>query len=322
MAFVGCALIWGTTFLAIRVGNGVLPPMWALSLRFALASVLLLALTYATGNRLPRQPEAVRAAVLYGVLEFGISMPLLYAAEGTVSSGVAAVVYAICPLVAMLGARVLGMETLNPLRMIAALVALGGLATLFWGELTRGAPLLGLIFALLAAVSAPMAGLFLERGPIQNSFAVNAVGSMIGFVAAIVLSFILGEPHAVPRTAQAIWPVIYLAVMGSVGAFVLFGWLVQRWRATDASFLGVVVPVVAVSAGAIALGERLDPRSWIGAAVVLVSVSTALIVSRMRAPVRTAIVEPIEINRPETVASARTPSSPDTDAAIPVQSAR
>jgi drug/metabolite transporter (DMT)-like permease len=276
MAFIGCGLIWGSTFLVIRVGNDAVPALWACSLRFALAAVILNAILFASGQRWPRGP-ALKAAALYGLFEFGISMPLLYWGEKVAPSGLAAVVYAICPVVAMLTARALHMETIDPRRLIAAIVAFVGVAVIFWRELVSGGSPLGLLCIFLAACSAPIAGLLLQRAPKQNAIGANAVGVVVGLPICVLASIVLGEQQAIPSTMREIFPIVYLAVAGSVGAFVLFAWLIQHWRATTVAFLGVIVPVIAVIAGALVRQEALAAGSLVGAVVVIVGVALALV---------------------------------------------
>src|SRR3954452_16643297 len=86
LAFSACGAIWGCTFLVISLGNDALPPVWAATLRLALASVLLALVTRARGQALPRG-AALRAALGYGVAQFGVNLPLLYWAEKVVPSG-------------------------------------------------------------------------------------------------------------------------------------------------------------------------------------------------------------------------------------------
>ena len=92
-AFAVCGLIWGSTFLAIRSGNDTMPAVWSCGLRLLVASVILNLILLATGQTWPKGP-ALTAAVWFGVLEFGISLPLLYWGEKVVSSGLAAVIFA------------------------------------------------------------------------------------------------------------------------------------------------------------------------------------------------------------------------------------
>ena len=93
LAFSTCTLIWGSTFLFISMGNDTVPPMWAASLRLILAALLLVGLLLIGGRRLPRG-RALRAAVLFGIFQFGFNLPLLYWGETVVPSGLAAVVFA------------------------------------------------------------------------------------------------------------------------------------------------------------------------------------------------------------------------------------
>jgi len=90
LAFAACGAIWGSTFLVISLGNDSSPPVWAATLRLVLAAVLLGLITRLRGQPLPRGP-ALRAALVYGVAQFGINFPLLYWAEKTVPSGLSAV---------------------------------------------------------------------------------------------------------------------------------------------------------------------------------------------------------------------------------------
>jgi drug/metabolite transporter (DMT)-like permease len=275
VAFMSCGLIWGSTFLAIRIGNDSLPALWACTLRFALAAILLNGILFATGGRWPKG-EALRGSALYGLFEFGISMTLLYWGEKVVPSGLAAVIYAICPVVAMIAARLMGMEELNPVRLGAAVLALLGVAVIFWREFIQGGSAMGMAAIFVAAVAAPIAGLFLQRGERPNAIASNAVGTVLALPIALAFSFALGERHPIPSTPAEIFPVVYLALMGSLGAFVIFAWLMHHWRATTVSFLGVVVPVIAVILGSIVRKEALAPGSAVGAIVVILGVTIAL----------------------------------------------
>jgi drug/metabolite transporter (DMT)-like permease len=90
------------------------------------------------------------------------------------------------------------------------------------------------------------------------------------------VSIVLGEDHSLPTTLEAWWPIAYLVLAGSLGAYVLFAWLVQHWPVTNASMVGVVVPVIAVILGAVAKAEQRSPESYLGAVVVLIAVVIAL----------------------------------------------
>ena len=262
--------------MAIRVGNESLPALWACALRLGFASILFAVILLVAKQPLPKG-EALKAALWYGMLEFGISLPLLYWGEKAVSSGLAAVLYAICPVATMIGARLMGFEKLDPRRLGAAVFAFLGVAVIFWRQVLAGGSAVGLLCVFLAALCGSAAALMYQRGPKQSALAANAVGTFVGFVPALLVSFLAGEPHPLPTTFGSLFPIAYLAVASSIVAFGLFAWLIGHWNASTVSFLGVIVPVIAVFVGYLALHEALAPGSIVGAGVVLASVSVALL---------------------------------------------
>lgn len=274
--FAGACLIWGTTFLAIRVGNQSLPPEWAATLRLSMAAPLLALIVTVRRDRWPRG-GALQGAILFGLFNFGANLGLLYWGERVVPSGIAAVLYATVPLTTTFVAAAFGVERLALRKVLTAIVAIGGVAIIFAGEMRLDVPFVGLLAVFLAASAAALSNVLLKRAPAQPSvFATNAVGAAAGAVVTLVASLVLGEDHALPATFAAIWPVVYLTLAGSLGAYVLWTWLVLHWSATNASYVGVVVPVIAVIVGAIALGETRSADTYVGALIVLVAVVAAL----------------------------------------------
>jgi drug/metabolite transporter (DMT)-like permease len=275
LVFIACCLIWGSTFLAIRIGNEAVPPVWAATLRLLLAAPLLAALVVVTRQRFPRG-RALRGALLFGVFNFGVNLSLLYWGERVVPSGIAAVLYATVPLTTALLAAAMGVERLVPRKLVAAVVAIVGVAIIFAGEIRFDVPFEGLLAVFLAATAASLSSVLLKQAPQPSAIAANAVGAAIGAVVCGAVTLLLGEDHSLPTTVAGWWPIVYLTLAGSLGAYVLYTWLVQHWPVTSASMIGVVVPVIAVILGALAKGEQRAPESYVGAAVVLAAVVVAL----------------------------------------------
>lgn len=274
-AFVACCLIWGSTFLAIRVGNQSLPPEWAATLRLMLAAPLLALVVLIRRDRWPRG-EALKAAILFGVFNFGVNLGLLYWGERVVPSGIAAVLYATVPLSTAFIAAGLGVEQLQRRKLIAAVVAIAGVAIIFAGEMRLDVPFEGLIAVFLAATAASLSSVFLKRAPQPSVFSTNAIGAVAGAIICFAASVALGEDRAIPTTIAAWWPVVYLTLAGSLGAYVIWTWLVGHWSVTSASYVGVVVPVIAVFLGAIFLQETRSPETYVGAVIVVAAVIVAL----------------------------------------------
>lgn len=275
-AFVCCTLIWSTTFLFIRIGSDTVPPVWAATLRLALASVLLALIALATRQPWPRG-RPLKAALWFGFIDFGVSLPLLYWGEAKVSSAVASILFATIPLTTAAFARAFGLETIGRLKLLGGCIGLAGVAVLFSGELKGALPPVRLVAVFLAATTASLAGVMLKRAPEANPITMNALAHGIGAVACFGVSLALGESHAIPRSAEAWVPILYLTVIGSVVAFVVFAWLVQRWNVVRISFISVIIPVTASLLGATVRHERLGPQTLVGGAIVLLGLTLAIL---------------------------------------------
>lgn len=281
-AFLGCVLIWGSTFLAIRLGNEATPPVWAATIRLVLASALLFVIARVFRLPLPRA-AALQGAALFGFFNFGINFALLYIGETTVPSGIAAVLFATVPLSTALLAAAFRVERLAARKLVAAVVAIAGVAVIFAGELGVATPFAGLLTVFGAATAASMSGVMLKRAPRQAAIPANAIGAAIGAVLCLAVSFAIGEDHALPTTIAAWFPILYLTLAGSLGAFVLYAWLVAHWSVTNASLIGVTAPIIAVILGAIVKGEQPAPLTYAGAAIVISAVLVALRAPQSRA---------------------------------------
>jgi probable blue pigment (indigoidine) exporter len=242
--------------------------VWAASLRLMLAAVLLGGIALLLRHPFPRG-AALRATLGYGVLQFGVNFSLLYWGQRTFPSGLTAVLYATIPLSTAIMAAATGLERLTPAKVAGAVVALGGVALLFAGQPLGGVGLVPAAALFTAATLAAWSGLVLKRGPQQSPVWTTAVGSLAGLAVCLAVSFALGEPHPLPVRFEQWFPVVYLTLAGSVGAFVLFAWLINHWPVTRVSFIGVVNPLVALALGWAFRDERLTLASLAGSTLVL-----------------------------------------------------
>jgi drug/metabolite transporter (DMT)-like permease len=276
-AFAGMCLIWGTTFLAIRIGNEAVPPLWGATLRLILAAALNALIALAARAPWP-SGTALRGIALFGFLNLGVNFGLLYWGEQTVPSGIAATLYATTPLTTGIFASMLGVHGLDRTRMLAALMGLLGVALIFSGELRMGAPALALLGVFTGTMCAALAGVILKKVPRHSAFVVNSVGAAVGSVVCFLASLARGESHAFPRTPSEWGPILYLTIAGNLGAYVLYAWLVARWNVTRVHVGSLIIPVIAVAAGAIIRSEAPAPITYLGGALVLGGVAVTLLV--------------------------------------------
>jgi len=269
--FALCCTIWGSTFLFIGIGNDTLAPVWAAALRLALAAVLLAALALLLRRPWPRGAER-RAAVWFGLVDFGVSLPLLNWGQREVPSGLAAVLFATIPLTTALFARAFGLERLRRAQVLASLVAVAGVALLSSGGAGLAASPWALAAVLGSAVTAALAGVVLKRAPHSDPLAMNAIAHAVGLPVCVAASAALGERWTAPA-GSGLTSVLYLATVGSIGAFVAFAVLIRHWTASRTAYITVIVPVIAMGLGAAVRGEGLPPRVLAGAAVVIGAVA-------------------------------------------------
>jgi drug/metabolite transporter (DMT)-like permease len=275
LAFAICGAIWGSTFLVISIGNDALAPVWAATLRLGLAALLLTGLLRVRGEAAPRG-AALRAALGYGVCTFGINLPLLYWGEKLVPSGLSAVLYATIPMSTAFLTRAFGMERLRAPKVIGAVIAFAGVAVLFSTTFHGQIAPAGLLAIFVAATMSALGSVCLKRGPRQSAIGANAVGCAVGALMSGAISLALNEPHRLPTTPATLLPLLYLTIAGSLGAFVIMSWLVTHWPITRASYVSVVVPVLALALGSVVRHERVTLVNLIGAALVLVGLLTGM----------------------------------------------
>ena len=269
-AFVTAVLIGGSNFVAIRYSNRELDPLWGAGLRFALAALVFGVLCAALRLSLPRG-RTLGLVLAYGLLAFAGAYGCLYWAMQDVPAGIAAVVMAVGPLLVLLLAVAHRLERFGVRALAGALVALAGSALMFVqpGDASFGwssFALLGLA-SLAASESVVVSKLV---GP-QHPVVMNFVGMTAGAAVLLVVAATAGESLVLPEEAKTQVAVLYL-VAATVGLFLAVLFVVQRWRASAASYIFVSMPVVAIVLGALILDERITLTTVLGAAIVLAGV--------------------------------------------------
>jgi drug/metabolite transporter (DMT)-like permease len=279
VAFAIIYVVWGSTFLAIRVGVREVPPFLFAGMRFFVAGIVLYCWMRLKGTRSPSLREW-GAASLLAALMFLISYGLLFWAETRVPSGIAAVMLAIIP-VFMTVSEILILQTrhLSARLTIALLVGIVGVAVLMNGSLSFGqAPVdtPGAFALILAAISWSMAAALTRKLPLPDTKAMSSGAQMLaGGVMLTLTAEILGEFRGfqIQEVSRAAWLALaYLSVAGSIVAFTAYLWLVHHESPTKVGTYAYVNPIVAVFLGHFLGGEAIGPRTIFGMLLVLVSV--------------------------------------------------
>jgi drug/metabolite transporter (DMT)-like permease len=271
--------VWGSTFLAIRVGVREVPPFLLAGMRFLVAGLVLFGWMRARGTPSPTRREwggATLLALLIFVCDYG----LLFWAERRVPSGVAAVMLATIPVFMSLSEIIILKTQRLTIRLAAALVVgIGGVAVLVSHSVSFGdAPIdpVGACALIAAAISWSAASALTRKVPLPAEKAMSSgVQMLAGGVLLVLAAGLLGEFRGFQMqavSAKAWLALAHLIVAGSIIGFTAYVWLIHHESPTKVGTYAYVNPVVAVLVGYFFGGEALGPRTIAGAALVLVSV--------------------------------------------------
>jgi drug/metabolite transporter (DMT)-like permease len=279
LAFAIIYFVWGSTFLAIRVGVREVPPFLLAAIRFLVAGLVLYGWMIARGERPPSGRQWM-SAFLLALLIFVLDYGLLFWAEQRVPSGIAAVMMATIPVfMAMSEIIFLRTQRLTLRLALALLIGIGGVVVLMSHSLNLGgAPVdsAGAVALIVASMSWSVSSAVTRKVPLPPSKVMSSGAQMLaGGILLALTAAALGEFHNFrPWTvSRGAWlSLAYLIVAGSIVAFTAYVWLIHHESPTKVGTYAYVNPVVAVLVGYFLGGETLGLRTILGTLSVLISV--------------------------------------------------
>lgn len=283
LLYVLLCLIWGSTWLAIKVGLAGVPPLLGAGLRFLLSAFVVACLLVFRGTRIKLTRDDTICILTLGVLVFWLDYGLIYWAETRISSGLTAVLFSTMPLMtALLSAFWMQSETLTFRKVTGILIGISGTALLFWpdeslGVMTAFAMLSVLTGCLCAAVNLVV---IKRYGQYSDGFVLNVCAMALGASCLLITSAAVESWTTVAWTLNNVAAILYLSLFGSVMAFSMYYHLIKRIDATAVSLQTLISPVVALALGRVFLHETVTPAGVIGIVTILLGVGVATLRSR------------------------------------------
>lgn len=278
VAYAACAFIWGTTWYAIRVciAPGAFPTLAALALRFVIAAAILI--PFAVRMRPWPKGRAWAYLVLAGVLDAAAYL-LVYLGEERVSGGVAAVVYGTQPLILGIVLTIVRIESITKRHLLGAVISLLGVGILFLDQLDVSARQgVGVVLVFGSVVLATCYSTIMKRhggsvpGMVATAIFLSVTAIVLGVVALVDGRSIPWPPPALPTIA-----LLYLAIIGSAVAFLVFFWLLGKTSLLVTSTLVFVFPIVALVTDALfEQKQALGAQAYLGAAITLAGLAVSL----------------------------------------------
>lgn len=277
VAYAIVSLVWGSTYLAIRIGVRHMPPAVFGGIRFVLSGTLLLGAALALGRRLPRRPGDWQTSAVVGVLLLTVANGMVIWAEQFVESGPASVfIVTVALWMAVFDAIIPGSPKRPTWRQFAALMlGFAGTLLLVGGDLEtlRRADWRGPAALVAAAASWGLGSVYAKRRPVDTGPYVSAALQMLfGGAGLLLIGAVAGEFGALELTTPGLLAVGYLIVFGSIVGYTSFVYLLEHASPTVAGTYAYLNPFVAVFLGWAILNEHVTPRTFVALAIVLGSV--------------------------------------------------
>ena len=283
-AFAGAVLIGGSNFVAVKVSNSELDPLFGAAFRFGAAALIMFAIARWRRMPLPRGRAAV-GAIVYGILGIGVSYAGLYYALTGLTAGTTSVIGAAVPLMTLVLAVAHGQEKFTLRGALGGTLAVAGIAILSGGSFGADLSMMHVGAALVGLLAVAESSVVVKGFPRAHPVTTNAVGMAAGALLLAAGSLAFGETWALPSEPGTWLAYSWLVVAGSCGLFALFLFVIKRWTASATTYVLTLMPVVAVTLGIVLLDEQLRVQTIIGGVVVLAAVYVgALSKPRMAGP--------------------------------------
>lgn len=277
--YILVVVIWGTTWMAIKVSVADLPPFLSASIRFFCAAFLLWIVAKFRHQKIKWTSKAMKLYLMVGVGNYFIGYGFTYWGAVYIYSSVTAILWATMPLMVSVFAHwMIPGERLSIWRMGGILVSTGGTILIVsgqWQTLDVSA-VKGIILVMISIFGGAFSNVYYKKHVASDSALIlNMAGMLIGGALLLVVSS-LAEPWGLEQfTVPAIWALVYLAVFGSAVAFTLYFWMFRHLSVVTMSYTTFFIPIIAALVGWFALGEALSWRTILGGVFILAGVAIA-----------------------------------------------
>lgn len=279
IAFFIVSWVWGSTWLAIKIGLHSVPPMIGASVRFLIAGSILFAIVRMRKIEISLTPQLKRLYVYLIFFSFGIPFALVYWCQQFIPTGLSSILFGAYPLwVALISHFLLGNERLDLYKISGIILGFIGVYIIFSRDAhwTDSSGLIGMLGILSTTVMQAFGLVMIKKyAQAVNPVALNFVGMSVAGVLLLAAGLIFEPVASIRWDAAAIGSILYLAIVGSVIAFVTYYWLLKRVEAVYLSLVSFINPIIAVILGAIVLDETLEAGVFAGATFVFVGIMIA-----------------------------------------------
>ncbi len=279
LVYALACLIWGSTWMAIRLGLDSLTPFISVGLRFSFAALFILIFMKIKGLKVQMDKLSIKLYMQMAFFSFVIPYGLVYWGEQYIPSGLASVLFAINPFfVTIFSFFMLSQEKITAYKIIGMIIGFIGIVVIFSEDITNTAAFFvwGMVAIVLSALLQGWIQVVMKKhGQYLNSFTMNFYPMLIAGVCMLIIGFFTENLNYIKFDSKAILSVLYLASFGSMVVFTCWYWLLKRVNVIVLSLITFITPVIALILGIILLKEVFTASDLIGSFLVLVGLMVA-----------------------------------------------
>ena len=276
LGYILICLIWGSTWLAIRLGLDSLTPILSAGFRFSLAAILVFVLMKIRGMKLQTDSLSIRIYLILGFFSFLIPFGLVYWAEQFIPSGLASIIFAVMPFFVILFSYFfLKEEMISFYQIVGVIFGFTGIVIIFSEKLKidLSNDFIGMMAVLLSSITQAGIAIILKKyAKHLNPLSMNLVPLAIAGISMTLIGLIFENLSVLKFDMKAIFSVGYLALFGTVMTFSTYYWLMKKVNLLFLSLSTFITPIIAVILGWLILHENFSLQALIGSILVLIGI--------------------------------------------------
>lgn len=277
--YILISLLWGSTWLAIRIGLDSITPFAAAGIRFTLAALFVYAMMKIKKIELQTEPEYMKIYLILGYFSFVIPFGLVYWAEQFIPSGLASILFGAFPFFVIIFSRIfIPNDRVGIFKLIGVILGFLGLYIIFAEnlEIQFGDYVFGMFAVLFSAAMQGGIAVFIKiKGKNLNPLSMNLVPLFVSGISLILMAFLFEDVGSIEISAKGIISVVYLAFFGTLITFTTYYWLMKKINVVILSLTAFITPIIALVLGWLVLDEELTKNVLLGSGMVLLGILIA-----------------------------------------------
>lgn len=275
-AILTVAIVWGTTFLGIRISVESIPAWFVAGIRQLIAAILLLIILIFSKQWRWISWKNFRIQIIFSILMLIVANGMTTVAEEHLSSSLTSLISATSPLLVFIGSIFVGLQKFSFRALVGILLGFSGIVLIFKDglqDLLNPDYRMGVLFIFIAICGWAAGSVFTKKLNLQNQNITLNLFYQFSFAALvqIIFGFIFSEPTSMSSwTLRSVLAMVYLAVFGSVAAYFAFHYALKKISPTQISYLSYVNTIIAIILGWLVLDEKIT-AAFIFATVLIIS---------------------------------------------------